>query len=493
MRIVKILGVAAAMAMGGTAAGQGVVTYAFTYQGSLTQSGAPASGAYDMEFRLFGAPVGSAQEGATICRDNVSVTEGLFTVALDFGAQFYGQQRYLEIRVRPGAGVNDCAASPGTYTLLTPRQALTAAPYALHSLSSDDWRRSAGNIFHSDGNVGIGTAAPLSRLHVAASVGGVAARFVGDSWNGVMVAGHDGAGVNDSAFLVLHDNSVGAHEAFFGLTGAGAAPAGALRMATNGQERMRITADGLVGLGTNTPTAPLHIKSGFGDCLTLEGLDHCYLAFYPDTVSQQTRRGWIGFGGADDNDLSIVNQIEGGNITMWPLGGYGVGIGTTPATGVKLDVAGVTRTHVLQITGGSDLAEPFDIVAAAGTPAQPGMVVVIDDASPGDLRVATAPYDRKVAGVISGANGLSPGMVMRAVNTPKADGEHPVALSGRVWVWCDASTGAITAGDRLTSSTTPGHAMRVADPARADGAVLGKAMTGLASGRGLVLMLVQPQ
>ena len=74
-----------------------------------------------------------------------------------------------------------------------------------------------------------------------------------------------------------------------------------------------------------------------------------------------------------------------------------------------------------------------------------------------------------------------------------ADGEHPVALTGRVWCWYDASCGATEPGDRLTTSATAGHAMKVTDVSRAPGAVIGKAMTMLAEGRGLVLVLVQPQ
>ena len=171
-----------------------------------------------------------------------------------------------------------------------------------------------------------------------------------------------------------------------------------------------------------------------------------------------------------------------------------VGIGTN-APQAKLDVAGTARMQVCTITGGADLAEPFDVSRASkdGGEIEPGMVVVIDLRNPGKLIQASEPYDRKVAGVISGANGLSPGMVMRAEGDAYADGMHNVALTGRVWARCDASLGAIEPGDRLTTSGVPGHAMKVADATRADGAVIGKAMTPLKEGRGLVLVLVQPQ
>jgi hypothetical protein len=73
------------------------------------------------------------------------------------------------------------------------------------------------------------------------------------------------------------------------------------------------------------------------------------------------------------------------------------------------------------------------------------------------------------------------------------EGDHHVALSGRVFVKADASAGPIRPGDLLTTSAVPGHAMKVADHDRAQGAVLGKAMTGLESGTGLVLVLVTLQ
>jgi len=73
------------------------------------------------------------------------------------------------------------------------------------------------------------------------------------------------------------------------------------------------------------------------------------------------------------------------------------------------------------------------------------------------------------------------------------EGGENVALSGRVHVQADASFGAIKPGDLLTTSDTPGHAMKVTDHARAQGAILGKAMTCLKEGKGTVLILVTLQ
>lgn len=105
---------------------------AFTYQGRLTDNGTPANGSNDLRFVLFDAPTSGNQISTNLTFDDVPLTNGLFTVALDWGAGvFDGGERWLELRVRPGnAG--------GTYTALAPRQRITSAPYALHSGSTSN-------------------------------------------------------------------------------------------------------------------------------------------------------------------------------------------------------------------------------------------------------------------------------------------------------------------------------------------------------------------
>ncbi len=150
---------------------------------------------------------------------------------------------------------------------------------------------------------------------------------------------------------------------------------------------------------------------------------------------------------------------------------------------------GKISTQVLEITGGSDFSENFDIQSAG---VAPGMVVSIDAAHPGELMVSDRAYDRTVAGVVSGAGGVKPGLMMGQRGTA-ADGKHPVALTGRVYCYVDADRGPIAPGDLITTSDTPGHGMKVSDHSQAQGAIIGKAMTGLSSGRGLVLLLVNLQ
>jgi len=117
--------------------------------------------------------------------------------------------------------------------------------------------------------------------------------------------------------------------------------------------------------------------------------------------------------------------------------------------------------------------------------------VVIDEDNPGHLKMSDGAYDTRVAGVVSGANGINPGIQMQQQGL--LEGGKNVALTGRVYVQADAAFGAIKPGDLLTTSDVPGHAMKVADHSKAQGAVLGKAMTGLKEGRGKVLVLVTLQ
>lgn len=169
---------------------------------------------------------------------------------------------------------------------------------------------------------------------------------------------------------------------------------------------------------------------------------------------------------------------------------------------MRLDVDGSEMKGSLRVNGelmvetaitinGADIAEPFDVTGDMRP--QPGHVVVIDEASPGDLTVSTRAYDTRVAGVVSGAGGVRPGVHLRQPGTI-ADGEFPVAMNGRVYVYVDADAGgAVRPGDLLTTAPTAGHAMKASDRGAMHGAVIGKAMTSLDSGKGLVLVLVNLQ
>jgi len=130
-------------------------------------------------------------------------------------------------------------------------------------------------------------------------------------------------------------------------------------------------------------------------------------------------------------------------------------------------------------------------VGSLAADAEPGMLVAIDPEKPeGSLLPSRGAYSRTVAGIVAGAGGVEPGMLMGQVGVAAVDGEHPVALTGRVYAKADISNGPIRPGDLLTTSDRAGHAMKATDWERSQGAVIGKALGSLDDETGLVLVLV---
>lgn len=135
------------------------------------------------------------------------------------------------------------------------------------------------------------------------------------------------------------------------------------------------------------------------------------------------------------------------------------------------------------VMANADCAEEFDVAEGE---VEPGTVMVLTDDGP--LVPSDSPYDTRVAGVVSGAGSYRPGLVLDRRDTGRQ--RAPIALMGKVYCKADARAGRIAIGDLLTTSEHSGHAMRIDDPARAFGAVLGKALAPLAGGRGLIPVLV---
>lgn len=208
-----------------------------------------------------------------------------------------------------------------------------------------------------------------------------------------------------------------------------------------------------------------------------------------------------------DNDNNIIGELEAAlGVTVLALGGseYFGNVFVKDATGtnviqlsgrdqdITLFNADGDQTIILdgaigdiKLTGG-DAAEDFEIVDQRVVP--PGSVMVIADQE--KLAVSSEPYDRRVAGVISGAGSLRPGIVL---GTCSGGQRQPVALAGRVCCQADATYAPIDVGDLLTSSSNPGHAMKASSPSEAFGAVLGKALGPLPHGTGLIPVLVALQ
>jgi hypothetical protein len=139
------------------------------------------------------------------------------------------------------------------------------------------------------------------------------------------------------------------------------------------------------------------------------------------------------------------------------------------------------------VLANADCAEDFDISQMAG--AEPGTVMVLG--REGALEPSQRAYDKRVAGVISGAGSFRPGIVLDKQQSVGI--RMPVALLGKVYCKVDAECGSVDVGDLLTTSATPGHAMKAGDPFKAFGAIIGKALRPLTSGQGLIPILVALQ
>ncbi len=182
----------------------------------------------------------------------------------------------------------------------------------------------------------------------------------------------------------------------------------------------------------------------------------------------QNANVWVG-GNKSHGDIVLFNGDSGDNKTL------------SQAT---IHLNGGTGDIILT---NADCAEDFDVLDEVEV--EPGDVMIVETS--GQLRPSSKPYDTRVVGVISGAGDRRPGIVMD--KNPTEERRLPVALMGKVFCKADAQYGPIGVGDLLTSSPTPGHAMRAVDSSRTLGAILGKALDRLATGSGLVPILVSLQ
>lgn len=445
------------------------------YQGVLRDDlGAYLQGAYDLTFSIYTNSDGDVMAWQEIQQD-VQIDNGLFNVILGeynplTDSLWETDERWLGVAVEGSAEV-------------LPRMRLTAVPWALRAAIADsavvatggggadsDWIIAGNNMFAGvSGNVGIGTTSPVRGLEING----------GNTQNGLRVAWGD-------AYPGLCGELTHAHSGGLVLnstTGSGAGSWADISFQTNNSTKMFLDHLGNVGIGTTSPSRKLHMDGGNAE----NGLRVAWGSNYGSLYGEFVHKGSGGLvinsnAGGSWADMSF--QTEG--VTRMYLNQSGnFGIGTT-SPDEKLHVVGTAKVEVLKVTG-ADLAENFPVRDFA----DPGSVMAIDNERPGQLRLCESAYDRRVAGVVSGAGNLAAGAVLG--NGPGSEDDLPVALSGRVWVKCDATKQPIRSGDLLTTSATPGHAMAATDRDRSQGAILGKAMTELDDGRGLVLVLVSLQ
>ncbi|HEX2838485.1 MAG TPA: hypothetical protein VHN77_10190 [Phycisphaerales bacterium] len=251
---------------------------ALTYQGELTSGGQAASVPHDLRFRLFDAASGGTQVGATLCRNDVHVTEGRFSTTIDFGQQFAPDApRFVEVEVRADNGA-DCS-SLGGFIVLSPRTVIAPSPRAVHAYSAsalaapDGSPNDALTVGH-DGKVGIGTTAP----------GATAPSSVLDIFGGAALV----SGTGDQADLMWFWNE---RPWVFRQEGVGAAAALKLQSA-GGARNFVVQTDGFTGLGTTAPLAKVDVR---GDIRL--GQAGQYLAAAGEE-NLRVLRGTVGGGGA---------------------------------------------------------------------------------------------------------------------------------------------------------------------------------------------------
>ncbi len=369
---------------------------------------------------------------------------------------------------------------------------------------------SFGNAFaiNSSGNVGIGTTSPNSPLDVNGQIVIEQKNFGGPA--GLLIEGNT-VGYNYPSMGFSLVNSSGSNIIAGGFSGV-------ITNATAGSESMAVSLAtmnsgsllqdlyinpaGNVGIGTVSPD--MGILQIAAPDKTVESAiairQSNSPAFGFDLALDQKVNGMGYIYGVAGNTKTALEQFDRINNYVLFNGGN-VGIGTT-GPGYKLDVAGQIHTsgsivyadgstQSMAWTGslcGGDYAESID-VSDDRRNYEPGDVLVIDPDVDGKFLKSSEPYSMGVAGVYS----TKPGVIGRRQTTPKSADEIPMAVIGIVPVKVSAENGPIHRGDILVTSSTPGYAMRGTDRTRMFQAVVGKAMSALASGTGLIEVLVSLQ
>ena len=558
---------------------------AFTFQGRLGDGPNAANGSYDLRFSLFANSSGAPQVGSTLTNAPTAVSNGLFTVKLDFGGGiFTGPARWLNIGVRTNGGA---------FTNLTPRTALLAVPYAIYAgqastvtngaisvsqLQTPGAPTNGQTLTYNGTSLVWQTLAPGSSAYVAKAgdtmtgtlnLSGAATLGFGASTR-QMISLYDsppynfGIGVQTSTLYQrtvttggfawyqggVHSNAQNdpgtGGTTLMTLDSSGDLSAGYV-IGNSGVSGTSVLVPFSTGVSGNDPSGQLNSsgvsgtstggKGVYGSTTTASSISAGVWGensasggtALVGTAAGANSTGLYAFGTANAavlaGNVSVTGNESFGSTTRQMLNLWGTSYGIGVQSGVlyergngfawfvggshdngsfepglggtrlmSLDSFGdltLTRNAsvcTLTIRGGCDVAEPFQM----STKEIPkGAVVVIDDENAGQLKLSDRAYDSRVAGIVSGANGINSGLSLHQEGV--LEGGQNVALSGRVYVLADASNSPIKPGDLLTTSDTPGHAMKVTNQIKAQGAILGKAMSSLKEGKGMVLVLVTLQ
>lgn len=201
-------------------------------------------------------------------------------------------------------------------------------------------------------------------------------------------------------------------------------------------------------------------------------------------ISHSSNNGGV-FGANDKGGWGVIGRSNSNTGVSGESDG-GIGIHGKGGRLAGFFEGDVEVTGDIRLTN-ADCAEDFDIADAASI--EPGTVMVLGDDE--SLHQSSQSYDKRVAGVVSGAGKYKPGIVLDK-QEPNAN-RKPIALLGKVYCKVDARYASIEVGDLLTTSPSPGHAMKASDHLKAFGAVIGKALRPLKEGQGLIPILIALQ
>jgi len=424
---------------------QALLGTSFTYQGYLEDGGTPANGTYDLRFSLWDDSSVGSQVGSDVVKVGESVEDGLFTVELDFGDVFDGTELWLKVEVK--------VPSDPDYTALSPRQALTAVPYAHYALNipdHDHW---------------------------------------GESWSGSGV-GLDLTSTNGSAFSAVSQADDGT--AIWGIAN-GAGGSTGISGSSNGSN-----GQGVAGFASSSTG---FAKGVYGFSASSSGFG--VFGFAPSTGNhgvggESQAVGGRGVAGtAWRMDQTGVNYgVYGRSNSSDGFGGFFVNLDNSGA-GILLAANDHESTDDLEFFVSkygnvyadgtySSPASDFAEMLPGGEDLEPADVLVID--LDGKLVRSTTAYQANVMGVFS----TQPGFLGGAGEGSDLIGKVPLAIMGVVPVKASAENGAIQPGDMLVASDTPGYAMRAGENPSV-GTILGKALEPLESGLGVIQILVMLQ